>query len=292
MVGRPINPVEALSKSVSLILRHPIILLPQVFTLVLALFSDLLASEHLAPVSLLVDLLVIILDIIIAGAYPVMVKALLDGGQVSITGAMARGFHKFWSLLGAGILVGLLVLLGTIALVVPGIIFLTWYAFTAPAIMLEDKGALEGMAASKAFGRDKKWSTFLILLILFVVFGIISAVVGVATVMSTFSTASSASPAASVAALQKALVPFEVVFAIVGVLAGAIYSVVFSYAYIAYGPLSVPAGAGAAGPGAGSSPAVQPAAQTVGGTTSRFCTACGSPIPQGGMFCSNCGKPV
>ena len=85
-------------------------------------------------------------------------------GQLSVTEALGKAFHRFWTLLGAGILVVLIVALGFIALVVPGIILLTWYAYTVPAIMLEGKGATEGMAASKAFGRDKKGSTFLIFL--------------------------------------------------------------------------------------------------------------------------------
>lgn len=35
--------------------------------------------------------------------------------------------------------------------------------------MLEDRGALDAMSASKRFGRTRKWKTFLILLVLFVI---------------------------------------------------------------------------------------------------------------------------
>ena len=52
------------------------------------------------------------------------------------------------------------------ALIIPGVIFVTWYTYSVPAIMLEDKGVLAGWAASKTFGRDKKWSTFSIGLVL------------------------------------------------------------------------------------------------------------------------------
>ena len=62
-------------------------------------------------------------------------------------------------------------------LIVPGILFLTWYFYTIPAIMLEDRGALDGMSASKAFGRTRKMKTFLIILILLVA-GIIGGIIG------------------------------------------------------------------------------------------------------------------
>ena len=61
-----------------------------------------------------------------------------------------------------------------IFLVIPGIIFTTWYFYTIPSIMLEGNSATGAMSASKAFGRENKGKTFLILLTVFVVSAITS----------------------------------------------------------------------------------------------------------------------
>jgi len=212
--------------------------------------------------------------LVVSGDYPSLVKDFLAGGQLSTTEALGKAYRRFWSLLAATILVGLIVVLGTIALVVPGIIFLTWYAYTIPAVMLEDKGAWEGMSASKAFGRDKKWRTFLIFLTVAVGFLVVS------IVDSVFSLAS---PLLG-----------EFVYAILLVPIATWASVIFSYTYLTYGPSPVPTtnavpGYGLAPPAPPQAPA--PASTPVGAPGS-FCPFCGSPISPGAKLCGACGKAV
>jgi len=158
--------------------------------------------------------------LIVSGAYPSMFKAVVEGGQLSMTEALGKAYRRFWTLLAAGILVALLVGLGLIALLVPGIILATWYAYTVPAIMLEDKGVLQGMAASKAFGRDKKGDTFLIFLAILMA-GLVLLVVDFIF--------SLASPLLGQLAYAVLLVPL-----------GAWASVIFSYTYLTHGPCLLP----------------------------------------------------
>jgi zinc ribbon protein len=184
---------------------------------------------------------------------------------------MGKAYRKFWALLAASILVVLLVVVGFIAVVVPGIIFVTWYAYTIPAIMLEDKGAIEGMAASKAFGRDKKWSSFVV----FVVVGII------AVVVSFFGGAFTLFGSSLVG---------QVVGDILFVPISAWVSVIAAYIYITCGPSSVSATTGA--PAFGPMPSATQPSMQASASGARFCSACGSPLATGARFCSNCGKPV
>jgi hypothetical protein len=276
-VGRAIDVGEVVSRSAKMLSARPHIMLPQVILLVTSLATDVLSSSN--PLRTLVSILSVVLSLMASGAYPSMVKTVIDGGQPSVTEALGKAFHRFWALLAAAILVALIVLLGSIAFLVPGIIFATWYAYTIPAIMLEDKGALAGMSASKAFGRDKKWATFLIFLIVIV------------TALAVFAIDD---------ALSLASHPLgQVVYAILSVPLGAWISVILSYTYLTYGPSSVPAtpattdsvGYGIA-PSSPASP--QPAAQPVASadTQGSFCRFCGSRVPPGSKFCASCGKPV
>jgi len=107
----------------------------------------------------------VIVSPIVTGMYPSMVQDVFDGKELEITRALRKAIKKYPSILASDSLVGILVLLASLLLVVPGLIVAVWYAYSAPAIVLEDLGALDGMSASKRFARNKKWSTFLITLI-------------------------------------------------------------------------------------------------------------------------------
>src|SRR5580704_9876097 len=274
-VGRAIRAGAVVSQSAKIISSRPVILLPQLILLVVTLPVDLLSpSSTLSPLRIAFTLVSVVLSLIVSGAYPSMVKAALEGGEPPVAESLGKALHRFWTLLAAGVLVALIVGLGFIALVVPGVIFLTWYAYTVPAIMLEDKGALEGMAASKAFGRDKKGDTFLIFV------AIVMAGLLVLVVEFVFSFASA--------------VLGDLVYAVLYVPFGAWVSVIFSYTYLTCGPSSVATTTMAAGYGAAPPAPPQPPAQANAsiGTPANFCQFCGSRIAAGSKFCGACGKPV
>ncbi len=215
-----------------------------------------------------------VLSVIASGAYAPVVKEAVGGQRLTIGEALGHAYKRFWSLVGGAILVVLVVLLGVVALVVPGIILATWYAYTTPAIMLENKGALDGMAASKAFGRDKKWSTFTIFLIFFMVYIVVGVVGGLLSLGG----------------------GGRVIQTLLSIPLSAWTSVVIAYIYVTHGPSAAAPVTQAA---ASSQPPVESgmsagasagAAEMAG--TSLFCAFCGSPLKAGAKFCANCGKPV
>jgi len=273
-VGKPIVVTEVLSKSLDLVLRTPVLLVPQAIVLVLSLLGDLANGSSQIGLELVLVFVNLVVSIIVAGAYPSMIQTALGGAQPSVAHSLRQAAGRFWTLLAAGILVGLVVFLGFIALIVPGIIFATWYAYTVPAIMLENKGATQGMSASRAFGRDKKLSTF----ILFLVIGVIYAVAtGVQDVLVL------ASPLLGHVVYSLLLVPVD-----------AWIAVILTYAYLTYGPSSVPTPGTFAFGGIPSAPMDQlvPQAGDPSVPPKRFCRSCGSPVEPGSRFCSNCGQPV
>jgi len=274
-VGRAIDVGEAVSRSASIISARPLIMVPQLIVLVPTILGDALgASSALSPLRVFTTILAGVASLMASGAYPSLVKTVLAGGEPSPMEALGKAYRRFWTLLAAAIVVGLVVVLGTIALVVPGIIFLTWYVYTIPAVMLEDKGALEGMSASKAFGRDKKWKTFLMFLTAALAYLVASAV------DSIFSLASP--------------VLGEVVYAILLVPIAAWASVIFSYTYLTYGPSPAPTSTEPTGFGVAPPAPPQPAAQPIApaGAPGGFCPFCGSRVPTGAKFCGACGKAI
>jgi hypothetical protein len=278
-VGKRLDAVDVLSKSLGILRTNSILLLPQIVILFLSLFNSLVLNSLVgaspgSPLSIIVDLVEVVIAIIFSGAYPLMVKTIVEGRDVSLTDAVEGAFHRFWTLLVANILVGLIVALGILALVVPGIILLTLYVYTLPAVMLDEKGVLEGMSASKAFGRDKKWSTFFMLLVLLVAY------IAVFVILTFFT-------------LAGAHLAGTVVADILSVPLGAWTLVAISYAYVTCGPSSVavPTATSQYWP-APPAPTLQPSTQPGVPSSSNFCSYCGSPVQPGARFCSSCGRQL
>jgi hypothetical protein len=89
-------------------------------------------------------------QILCRGALTKSVSESYLGNEITVGQAYRFVWPKFLTLIGAGILVVLIVYLGLLLLVVPGIIFGLWYCLTTPAIVVENLKATEGMSRSKA----------------------------------------------------------------------------------------------------------------------------------------------
>jgi len=163
---------KTLFESFDIIISHPIIMVP---ALIIALLSTLVFS--LPPIlptpimignigTILIAAFVYVITAVICGMYPVMTRDVLDGKRVTLKEASNEVKPHILSLLGAGILVGLIVVFGLVLLIIPGIIFLVWFWYTIPAVMLGRKSATGALSASKEFVKGKAWRTFLLLLVI------------------------------------------------------------------------------------------------------------------------------
>ncbi len=167
---------EALTSSFNILTKNPKILIPQfISSLIFTLVSKLSITPSLSglvgwfPLILLTLLLLLtgfIVYTIVSGMYPLLVKDVINGVSPDLAAAANQAFKKVVSLIAASILVSIIVAIGLVLFIVPGLIFLTWFFYTIPALMLENKGALEAMSASRSFARDKKLKTLAVIILL------------------------------------------------------------------------------------------------------------------------------
>lgn len=87
--------------------------------------------------------------ILCRGALTKSVSESYLGAEITVAQAYSFVLPKFLTLIGAGILVVLIVYMGLILLIVPGIIFALWFALTTPAIVVENLKAIKGLSRSK-----------------------------------------------------------------------------------------------------------------------------------------------
>lgn len=84
------------------------------------------------------------------GALTKSVSEFYLGHEITVGQAYKFVLPKLLTLVAAGFLVGLIVWLGIIMCVVPGVIFGLWFALTTPSIIVENLRATKGMSRSKA----------------------------------------------------------------------------------------------------------------------------------------------
>jgi len=208
---------EALTSSFNILIKNPKILIPQLISsLIFTIVSGLSITPLLSGLGgwFLLILLTLLLTgfivyTIVSGMYPLLVKEVINGVSPDLAAAANTAFKKVISLIAASILVSIIVAIGLVVFIVPGLIFLIWFFYTIPALMLEDKGALEAMTASRYFVRDKKLNTLAVIILL-----------GLAAIIGSFFS----------------IIPFigPIISFIIGLVVAAWASIAQSYIYIKY----------------------------------------------------------
>jgi uncharacterized membrane protein len=88
--------------------------------------------------------------------------------------------RPFWSYLIANLLVGILIAIGFVLLIVPGIIAMLMFMFSSFIVIDREKGPIESMAMSKLITKGNRWPLlgFVLLLMLINLAGLLALVVG------------------------------------------------------------------------------------------------------------------
>jgi hypothetical protein len=107
----------------------------------------------------------------------------LRGRPISINDSFRVGFARFLPIVGLIILEGLGVGLGTVLLVVPGIILLLMWYLALPACVVERLGPVASLSRSAALTKGHRWKILGLILVLGIAGGIIAAVLPLAAKM-------------------------------------------------------------------------------------------------------------
>jgi hypothetical protein len=86
-------------------------------------------------------------------------------GKTNFEEAFRFTSGKLISLLVATLIVATVVFLGTVALVIPGLIFAVMFAVVPPIIMNENSGAINSLSRSRKLASDRWLKTFTLLLV-------------------------------------------------------------------------------------------------------------------------------
>ena len=129
----------------------------------------------------LVGSLVSVVGTTLYGGFVVkLVDDVRDGRRDDTVGDLLRSASGFiLPLLGNGILKGIAVAIGLVLLVVPGLILLTIWAVTGPAIVAERRGAIEAFGRSRELVKGEGFTVFGLIVIIFLIGIGISIIAGI-----------------------------------------------------------------------------------------------------------------
>ncbi len=102
----------------------------------------------------------------------------LAGRKVSVGALLGAGFRRLWPVFLVGVACWLLIMLGTILFVVPGVILFCAVVAAIPAVVAEGKGPIDAVRRSFALTKGRRFSIFVVSLVMGIVAWIASAIVG------------------------------------------------------------------------------------------------------------------
>ena len=188
----------------------------------------------------------------------------VQGRKSSMTASASFAASKLLSMWALGIIVGLLVFVGLILLVIPGIILAIMFCLVLQALLIENAGVIGSLTRSRELVSHRWLKTFAIAIVLGIIIIIISAVLSI--IAAPFGSASGF-VSTVLGAFTAPIIP--------------IATTVYYYSNLAR--ISPPAGPMMAGAAA---PMPQPGM--------KFCPNCGTEMVSSATFCPKCGakQPV
>jgi hypothetical protein len=152
--------------------------------LIVNLVNALVATlfGHGVGISLLLALITAVVSIVgtfwLQGALVFAVDDVRDGRIDTTIGQVFERVRPYiGTLILAGVLAGLGVVVGLVLLIVPGLILLTWWCLIVPVIVLEGKSVGESFSRSRELVRGHAWTVFGVVVITAILSAVASGII-------------------------------------------------------------------------------------------------------------------
>jgi len=94
--------------------------------------------------------------------------------EYTIPEALRVGLRKMGPILAFSFTSGLVVMLGFLLFIVPGLVFMTWFYVGVPVIVLEDRPAAAAMTRSRELSAGHRWQLFGFIFIMVILVGVVT----------------------------------------------------------------------------------------------------------------------
>jgi uncharacterized membrane protein len=184
---------EIFSRSWEIYKNHPVIVVPSLFpilwaivgmTILLAGFAgwtafgdvSLLTATSIMGGMMLFSIVLVVLFVVAQGLTIVMIQDAWRGEDVTLSSGWQDARDKIVTLVAASILSGILIALGYLLLIIPGLILTVALYFVAQAVMIDERGAIGSLSASYRFVRANLEDA-VVIIVISVALGLVLAVI-------------------------------------------------------------------------------------------------------------------
>jgi hypothetical protein len=123
----------------------------------------------------------LIVTTVVSGVAVKQTSDILEKGEANLQDSFRFAASKLPSLLVVAIITSIIIGIGLIVFVVPGIIFAIMFSLVVPAIIIEQTGSLESLSRSRRLVSKRWGKTFVVILLITIIIAVINTVVGLIT---------------------------------------------------------------------------------------------------------------
>jgi Uncharacterised protein family (UPF0259) len=128
--------------------------------------------------SLVAALIAVIISAVLQAAMMRAASLATIGDPVDVEASYRWGFKRFGSVLLVGLLVGIVIVVGFLLLIIPGIIFLTLLSVSIPALVIENRRGTDAMKRSWELASGNFWHVLGVIVVAFLITSLVSSVIG------------------------------------------------------------------------------------------------------------------
>src|SRR6266699_762589 len=257
IVGVIVQVVTTLAQQAFVLPTPPVNPTPQQYS---SWFPALFASLFLLIA--VIFIVNIVFSTIAEGSAVKLASEQITRGQVSLGASIRFAVSRLLSIWSLSIIVGIIVFLGVIALIVPGILLAIMFSLALPVLLIENKGVTESMGRSRQLVSHRWAKTFGTFLVLGIIVLVVSLIFSAITA------------------------PLGIIGPVVNGILSAFYQPLFPILMVVYYYSNL---------ARISQPPPGPM-WTVPGTTAqpgmKFCPNCGTQLASSATFCTKCGSKL
>jgi hypothetical protein len=140
-----------------------------------ALLEGLIFQSGSLSLLLVTTVIAVAAQALYAGVVVKAVEDMRDGRRdLGLGELFSAAVPSIWPLVGGGILFGILLVVGLILLVVPGLVFLTWYCLYPAIVVIERERVFAAFTRSRDLVRGNGWRVFGIVLVTIIITSVIA----------------------------------------------------------------------------------------------------------------------
>jgi hypothetical protein len=159
-------------------LRH-LLLVAFVIYLPAAVLDGLVSAAHGAFVAAVGSIIALLAGYLVQAALVTSVQDIRDGRvDLSVGKTITAALPSLGPVTAASIIAGILITIGLVLLIVPGLIMITFWALIVPAIVIEGSGPLAAFGRSRQLVRGHAWPVFGVLALTYVILYAVNLILG------------------------------------------------------------------------------------------------------------------